>query len=324
MDRLDGDENPSQYGSARSEILENVNSESQDVALQNALSINGESVEGYTNMQTSSMNLATVQNFTTDNNTQSVDTNMTSNVINEEQVVEEKEFPAHDFEKNLSSLLPKYDENTQDKVKGVYSSDEKQVFLTFDDGPSKITEEVLDVLKKYNVKATFFVLGSNVDLRPEITKRAYEEGHYIANHGYTHKYSSIYADPSNVLEEYEKTETAIQNAIGIKNYHSYLFRFPGGSSGGYYSSIKEDAKDLLEEYGVAYTNWSCLTGDAEGEDTVEEQLNRLYETAGDSTSLVILMHDAGDKKSTPETLAKIIEHYQAEGYTFKNYYDIMN
>src|SRR5699024_2159985 len=114
------------------------------------------------------------------------------------------------FDKSLASLLPKYTEETKSKVKGVYSSDEKQVFLTFDDGPSNITNEVLDVLKKYNIKATFFVLGSNVDLKPEITKRAYEEGHYIANHGYTHKYSSIYANPRNVIEEYDKTEKSIQ------------------------------------------------------------------------------------------------------------------
>ena len=339
-----GDDDKIDYATGRSKLLDNVDSELGETS-QNIIAINGLAVEGYENAIQNS-NLATISNVTgnqlqivdmnsvnlnSTNNLTVNDTNVIQNSnINENTQLQENinqeeiaEFPAHDFDKNLLSLLPKYNENTKDKVKGVYSSDEKQVFLTFDDGPSNITNEVLDVLKKYNVKATFFVLGSNVDLKPEITKRAYEEGHYIANHGYSHKYSSIYANPRNVIEEYERTEKSIQNAIGISNYHSYLFRFPGGSSGGYYDSIKSEARDLLDEYGVAYTNWSCLTGDAEGNTTVESQLRTLYESAGDDTSLVILMHDAGDKKATPQTLEKIIELYQKEGYVFKTYYDIM-
>lgn len=325
-----GEDDENNYASGRSQLLENVNSETKEEP-QNIIAINGLAVEGYTN-SSQNMNLAVISNVVTNNqvqtdvnlvNTNTVETSNNSNIQSNVQQEEKKDFPTHNFDKSLASLLPKYTEETKSKVKGVYSSDEKQVFLTFDDGPSNITNEVLDVLKKYNIKATFFVLGSNVDLKPEITKRAYEEGHYIANHGYTHKYSSIYANPRNVIEEYDKTEKSIQNAIGVKNYHSYLFRFPGGSSGGYYNSVKARARALLDDYGVAYTNWSCLTGDAEGNTTVESQLKNLYETAGDSTSLVILMHDAGDKKSTPKTLEKIIEHYQSEGYTFKTYYEIM-
>ena len=102
-----------------------------------------------------------------------------------------------------------------------------------------------------------------------------------------------------------------------------LFRFPGGSSGGPYDSIKGQAKSTLENMGIASTNWNCLNGDAEGGSRTKEQLiNRLYETAEGWDSLVVLMHDANDKQTTVDALPEIIEHYKAEGYTFKNYYEI--
>ncbi len=227
------------YSTGKSEALRNI-SEVNNINPSNSLSINGTAVEGYGNnfvqnetvQNTAANQVSVVQNVTvvpenTINNTASVN-NQVEEPKKELPVVQvTSEFPSHNFEQNLASLMPKYNKDTQDKVKGVYSSKEKQIFLTFDDGPSKITGQVLDVLKQYNVKATFFVLGSRVDLNPELTKRAYLEGHYIANHGYTHKYSSIYASTRNVIAEYDKTEQSIQNAIGVKNYHSHLFRFPG-------------------------------------------------------------------------------------------------
>ena len=320
----------------RSELLEDE--DETEEPLSNAISINGVYVEGYTNETQNSINLVVIDENTiantVDNNIENnvvTDTNTTSQNTTEinTTVPEVAELPKevilkkHNYNNVLANLLPKYTKDTKAKVKGVYYSDEKQVFLTFDDGPSKVTPEILDVLKKYNVKATFFVMGRNVDLNPEITKRAYQEGHYIANHSYSHEYSKVYSSVRSVIDEYNKTEKAIQNAIGVSNYHSYLFRFPGGSSGGHYDTLKTKAKAMLDKVGVAYTNWNCMTGDAEGENTVDKQLKTLYETAEDETSLVILMHDASDKKVTVETLPKIIEHYQSLGYEFKTYYEIM-
>ena len=113
-------------------------------------------------------------------------------------------------------------------MENIYNSEKKQAFLTFDDGPSVVTPTILDVLKQENVKASFFVLGSNVQAMPETVKRIYEEGHYIANHGYSHVYSSIYSSPEAVLEEYNKCNDAVKNAINVPEYNSHLFRFPGG------------------------------------------------------------------------------------------------
>lgn len=232
-------------------------------------------------------------------------------------------FPKHDINAAMESQLPQYSDEIAKKVVNVYFEKSKKVYLTFDDGPSARTPEVLDILKKYNVKATFFVLGSNVVTKPELVKRAYDEGHFIAVHGYTHKYSQVYSSAQATLDEYNKTLEEIRKAIGVPNYNPHLFRFPGGSSGGPYDAVKREAIELLKQNQITHTNWNCLTGDAAGSTTIEAMWNELNQTAEGDDNLVILMHDAGDKKVTVEFLPQLIEKYQSEGYEFCNYYDIM-
>ncbi len=118
--------------------------------------------------------------------------------------------------------------NGRKNIENIYHSETKRAFLTFDDGPSAVTPTILEVLKQENVKASFFVLGSRVEAMPDIIKRIYEEGHYIANHGYSHTYSAIYSSPQAVLDEYNKCNEAVKKAIGKQEYNSHLFRFPGG------------------------------------------------------------------------------------------------
>ena len=211
-----------------------------------------------------------------------------------------------------------------DKISNIYNGEEgKRVFLTFDDGPTNaVTPSILDTLNKYNVKATFFVLGTNAKKYPELVKREYEEGHYIANHGYSHKYSKIYKSVDTVLEEYNQKEQLIRDAIGVSNYSSNLFRFPGGSKGGPYEEIKKEARKKLKSEGIAYLDWSALTYDAAGADTTDEILCNLKETINGWNNVVILMHDAADKKITADSLDDVIEYLQSEGYAFKNIYDL--
>ena len=210
-------------------------------------------------------------------------------------------------------------------IENIYNGKEgKRVFLTFDDGPSKVvTPHILGILDKYNIKATFFVLGNRVKMYPDIVKQEYEAGHYIANHGYSHKYSSIYKNVDSILKEYNKTEQAIREALGDETYSSNLFRFPGGSKGGPYEKIKKKARKELKEYGIAYLDWSALTYDAEGAKTKKEILSNLKETINGWNNVVILMHDAADKKITYETLEDVIKYLKKEGYEFKNIYDLM-
>lgn len=246
----------------------------------------------------------------------------------EEKIVaysgEHLQIPRHNVEVlKINETLPKANPNAQEQIKNIYYSDEKIAYLTFDDGPSRdITPQILDILKQEQVPATFFVLGSRVELHPELVKREFDEGHYIANHGYSHEYSQIYTSKDTVFEEYAKTENVIRNALENQDYNSYLFRFPGGSSGGRYASIKAEAKELLLSYGIANTNWNCLTGDAEGKNTAEKSFEYFQQTMQGQGSLIVLMHDANDKTYTVEALPSVISYLREQGYSFKNFYEI--
>lgn len=120
------------------------------------------------------------------------------------------------------------------------------------------------------------MLGCHVKSMPEIAKRIYEEGHYIANHGYTHSYSAIYSSPQAVLDEFNQCNEAVREAIGVPEYHSHLFRFPGGLPGGKYATIKSQARELLEQNDIIHIDWNALTGDAETVNpTIEYEMQRI-------------------------------------------------
>lgn len=245
-------------------------------------------------------------------------------LILEEQKIQEQNRIAEEAEKKrLKNSLPLAEEQIQ-SVENIYSSEEKRVFLTFDDGPTTtVTPLILDLLKEENIKATFFVLGNRAKANPDLIKREFDEGHYIANHGYTHKYSSIYVSAQTVLDEYNYAEGCIQEALENPDYHSRVFRFPGGSVGGYYSLIKTQAKQLLRQNSIASLDWNALTRDAEGAKTTEKLVENLKLTIGQKQSVVILMHDAYDKILTYQALPEIIQYLKDNGYAFKNLYDIL-
>lgn len=142
---------------------------------------------------------------------------------------EQEELRKQEEEKRRQEKIPKLTEAGKENIKNIYKNETKRAFLTFDDGPSKNTKEILDILKENDIKATFFVLGCQVEVFPETTKRIYDEGHYIANHGYSHIYSSIYQSAEQVLTEFNQCNQIVANTIGVPEYNSHLFRFPGGS-----------------------------------------------------------------------------------------------
>lgn len=227
------------------------------------------------------------------------------------------------LEEERKAKLPELTEEGKQNIQNIYKSETKRVFLTFDDGPSKnVTVSILDILKQENVKATFFVLGSRVELYPDIVKREYDEGHFIASHGYSHIYSQIYASPQSVLDEYNKSLVAIRNAIGEQEYNPHLFRFPGGYAGGKYALIKQEAATVLEQNGIMHVDWNALTSDAAGSTTTEQFLTELDRTVKQHTSVVVLMHDAGTKQATADALPQIIAYFRDRGFEFKNFYDV--
>ncbi len=227
-------------------------------------------------------------------------------------------------EKAKQAKIPKLTEEGKNNVDNIYKSDTKRAFLTFDDGPSEVTNQILDTLKQEKVKATFFVLGSNVKTLPNVVKRIYDEGHYIANHGYSHVYSKIYASPQTVLDEFNQCNDAVKEAIQVPEYNSHLFRFPGGLVGGKYATIKNEANELLKQNEVMHVDWNSLTGDAETNNlSIEFELQRLRETSEGKNSLVILMHDAQAKKTTADALPNIIAYLKEQGYKFESFYNII-
>ncbi|MBQ9297445.1 MAG: polysaccharide deacetylase [Clostridia bacterium] len=243
-----------------------------------------------------------------------------SNVI--EVILEPKEdIPSREE----TFVYPQMTPEKVEKVANIYHSDYKRVFLTFDDGPSKtVTPEILRILDEYGVKATFFVLGSRAEIYPELIQDEYNKGHYVANHGYSHKYSSIYASIDNVIDEYTTTENIIRNCLGMEEYKSNVFRFPGGKPGGKYANLKQQAADALKEMNVAYLDWNCLTRDSEGSFDKDTLVRNMIDTAGEKTSIVVLMHDAGNKITTYEALPEVIEYFKNNGYVFENLYNILS
>ena len=227
-------------------------------------------------------------------------------------------------EAEKKAKLPQLTQEGKSNLENIYHSDTKRVFLTFDDGPSEtVTPVVLDTLKKENIKATFFLLGSRVELNPELVKREYNEGHYLASHGYSHVYSQIYASPQSVIDEYNRSVTAIRNAIGEQQYNPHLFRFPGGYWGGKYAEVKKQAKQLLDENDILHIDWNVLTSDAAGAKTTEQFIAELEKTVPKHNSVVVLMHDAGNKKATANALPTIIKYFRDKGFEFENFYSII-
>ncbi len=192
---------------------------------------------------------------------------------------------------------------------------DKVVYLTFDDGPSKkVTPQVLDILKKYDVKATFFVIAKNAIEYPDLVKRMADEGHAVASHTFSHNYSNVYADTESFRSEIFESRDALIEIVGEDNYTD-IFRFPGGA----FTNQREEFKEVLIEENIPYVNWNCLTGDAETSSPKEEDLIARAKSSAkssESTSLIMLMHDAGAKQVTADALPEIIEYFRSKGYRF--------
>ena len=184
-------------------------------------------------------------------------------------------------------------------------STSRKVYLTFDDGPSVYTTEILDILDEYDVKATFFVLGKDDSTSVELIQDIYERGHTVGMHSYSHKYNEIYASKEAFIEDYQKIYTFLRDKVGVE---SFCYRFPGGSSNTISSIDMLEFADYLKEQGVTYHDWNISSGDGSSTPLTVEQLkeNVLKDLAGYRTA-VVLLHDSGEKRSTVDALPEMIE-----------------
>lgn len=193
-------------------------------------------------------------------------------------------------------------------------SDEKVVYLTFDDGPTpKITEQILDVLKKNNVKATFFVVGKEIKGREDILRRIYEEGHGIGLHTYSHNFKIIYQTPENFIAEMDKTRTTINEVLGTQ-LDIKAIRFPGGSAG----RLNKNFYHKLCECGYSIFDWNVDLQDGVKGNLAPECFTINAKKCMDrSNRRIILAHCNSNNQNTCAALDEIIAYYTKEGYTFK-------
>lgn len=202
----------------------------------------------------------------------------------------------------------------------------KQVFLTFDDGPSKHTPEILNILKEEGVHATFFVLGSALDESPKHTeylKREIKEGNAIANHTYSHDFKKLYPHNSvNVntfMSELDKTNQIMRNILG-KDFDTNVIRMPGGyMSREYYKDSNLPALDnAFKSSSIVSIDWDGENGDATGKKyTPQELVNNAIKQTKDDTHVILLMHDSANKQATVDSLRDLINYYKSSGYEFK-------
>ncbi len=186
-----------------------------------------------------------------------------------------------------------------------------RVYLTFDDGPSDNTDAILDILDDYNIKATFFVVGKDVDTYGDAYKRIVDDGHTIAMHSYSHNYSAIYSSKEAFESDFNEIHDLIFDVTGVD---SKFYRFPGGSSNklsniGMYPFIS-----FLNEEGVEYFDWNVSSGDATSAAFTSAELvdNVMTDVVKYKTS-VVLLHDSRGKQATVEALPELIEALQQEG-----------
>ncbi len=194
---------------------------------------------------------------------------------------------------------------------------DNKVYLTFDDGPSQNTLEILRILKEHNAKATFFVVNSKYN---SYMKNIVESGNAIALHSFTHSYKTIYQSEKAYFEDLQKISDVVKKETGIE---AKVIRFPGGSSNTvsmrYQKGIMTSLTKLVEEKGYAYFDWNCSSGDASGNGIAASTLvrNIKEETKHLNGHIVVLMHDSQAKTTTVEALPEILQYFESRGFTFE-------
>lgn len=195
----------------------------------------------------------------------------------------------------------------------------KIAFLTFDDGPSRNTPLLLSALKAAKVPATFFVIGTNCKTYPQAVKQIAAEGHAVGIHSWTHKYSYIYANTTNFMQDFNELRDYLTQQLG---YAPDICRFPGGTNNTVsllYSKahIMKQIVGEVETMNIRPVDWNSSVGDAEKKVPSSGQMvRRVMSQIGDVHQPVVLMHDVGNRKNTINAIPGIVKELKARGYSF--------
>ncbi|MBQ1749133.1 MAG: polysaccharide deacetylase [Lachnospiraceae bacterium] len=186
-----------------------------------------------------------------------------------------------------------------------------KVYLTFDDGPSNNSNQILDILDDYNVKATFFVNGREDENSLAVYKRIADEGHSIGMHSYSHKYKDLYKSLDSFIEDTNRIHQLILDTTG---QDCKLYRFPGGSSNQVSDTDMSQYIAYLNDNHIRYMDWNVSSGDASSSQyTADDVIENVMKDVVRYKTSVVLMHDANTKNATVEALPRLIERLRAEG-----------
>lgn len=190
-------------------------------------------------------------------------------------------------------------------VEALSQGSPRKVYLTFDDGPSQYTDEILDILKKNNLKATFFVVGKEDKASKEHYKRIVAEGHTLAMHSYSHNYDEIYRSLDNYVTDLTKLSNLLYDTTGIR---PTIYRFPGGSSNNVTKVPVKKLIHYLNSQNITYYDWNALSNDAIDKKLTAKQLNaNILKDLKLHNPCIVLMHDLGDRHHTVEALQPLID-----------------
>lgn len=190
----------------------------------------------------------------------------------------------------------------------VLEDDKKKVYLTFDDGPSENTDQILDILAQYNIKATFFVVAKDDEESIRRYNRIVNEGHTLAMHSYTHVYNQIYASMDAYRQDVYSLQNFLQEVTGVK---PTIYRFPGGSSNTVMNIDVQECLQFLQDEQITYFDWNVSSGDATGNGYPASTLaDNVINGIEKNDVAVVLMHDARTKDATVASLPGIIERLQ--------------
>ncbi len=243
------------------------------------------------------------------------DENVYPALANGEEPAFASEYAGADLAEYIPEEARPSEQNVIASAEGLtYASDTEsdgihRVYLTFDDGPSIYTDDILDILAEYNVKATFFVVGRENTASYARYLRIVEEGHTLGMHSYSHVYSDIYASPEAFAEDTQRIRSLLEDVTGQT---PVFYRFPGGSSNDVSRTDIRELAEYLESQGIIYFDWNVSSGDAGKIPLTSDQIVRNALSGIESRdTTVILLHDAASKRSTVYALPQIIETLQS-------------
>lgn len=227
-----------------------------------------------------------------------------------EQRVFREQFPKEDSEPVVKKQISENAVLSENKA----AKEKKIAYLTFDDGPSKNTETVLDVLKENEVHATFFLIGASItEEKADIVRRMISEGNAVGIHTYSHKQNEIYASANSYLEDFKKAYDKIYEVTGIQ---TKIFRFPWGSANNALGKIDKQVISALEAEGFQYYDWNVSAEDSVGTPTAESILKNIKKDYNKYNEAVVLMHDSSVNQLTAQMLPQIIKLFKDAGYEF--------